>query len=146
METPTNKSVWGNRIFYTVFVLLIIGSVGFTYWRIVIQKDYQIVAETSCNPITESCFYYEGVVCDGSDSTCVPEDAYDYKMISKKAANIYTCEQTTEKVGCGEELSCTEGELDCTYTLCDAIVDENCSITQVMEPIIETASSTEISL
>jgi hypothetical protein len=116
METLNTKDIWGNRIFYTVLILLILGSVGFTFWRIVIQKDYQIVAEVSCDPATESCLHYEGVICDGTDIECVPEEAYDYKMISKKAASIYACEQTEEKNGCGEELSCTESEADCSYS------------------------------
>ncbi len=116
METINNKTLWGNRIFYTILILLILGSVGVTFYRIVIQKDYQIVAEVSCDPSTESCFYYEGVICDGTDIECVPEEAYDYKMISKKAASIFSCEQTEEKLGCSEELSCTEGEADCSYT------------------------------
>lgn len=107
-----------NKIFYTVLILLIIGSVGFTFWRIVIQKNYQIVAEVSCDPTTESCLHYDGVVCDDpADTECVPEEAYDYKLISKNAASIYACEQTEEKVGCSEELSCLEGEADCSYSL-----------------------------
>ena len=120
METINTKTTWGNRIFYTVLILLILGSVGFTYWRIVIQKDYQIVAEVSCDPTTESCFFYEGVICDDpTDFECVPEEAYDYKMISKKASSIYACEQTEEKLDCTEELSCLESEVDCEYTYCD---------------------------
>ena len=106
-----------NKIFYTILILLILASVGVTFWRIVIEKDYQIVAEVSCDPATESCFHYEGVICDDpADLECEAEDAYDYKMISKKAATIYACEQTEEKDGCTEELSCLEGEEDCEYT------------------------------
>lgn len=120
MEKLNKKSTWGNRIFYTILILLILGSVGATFYRIVVQKDYQIVAEVSCDPATESCFHYEGVVCDDpTDTECVAEDAYDYKMISKKAATIYACEQTEEKIDCTDELSCLEGEADCEYTNCD---------------------------
>ena len=87
-----------------------------------IQKDYQIVAEVSCDPSAESCFYYEGVTYDDpTDTECVPEEAYDYKMISKKAATIYACEQTEEKLGCDEELACVESEANCDYTYCDSL-------------------------
>lgn len=133
METIEKKSGVGNKIFYTILILLILGSVGVTFWRIVIEKDYQIVAEASCDPVIESCFYYEGVTCDGTDSECVPEAAYDYKLISKKAANIYTCEQTEEKVGCSEELSCLEGEEDCVYTYCDLESEEDTCATSPSE-------------
>jgi hypothetical protein len=128
METINTKSVLVNRIFYSILILLIIGSVGFTFWRIVIQKDYQIVAEVSCDIATESCFNYEGVVCDDTtDIECIAEEPYNYKIISKKAATIYTCEQTEEKLGCSEELSCLEGEADCEYTNCDPEADEVCA-------------------
>jgi len=100
METTSNKSKTGNRVFYTILVLLILGSIGATFYKIVIQKNYQITAETSCNPTTESCFHYEGVICETGDLECVSEDAYDYKLISKKASDIYICEQTDEKLGC----------------------------------------------
>ena len=116
-----------NKIFYTILILLIIASVGVTFWRIVIVKDYQIEAEVSCDPATESCFHYEGVTCDISDIECVPEEAYDYKLISKNAGTIYACEQTEEKIDCGEELSCTDGELNCSYTLCDAEAGDTCA-------------------
>jgi hypothetical protein len=129
-----------NKIFYTVLILLILCSVGFTFWRIVIQKDYQIVAEVSCDPSLESCFHYEPEPCATDDYDCLalpPEEAYDYKLISKKAATIYACEQTEEKVDCNEELACLEGEEDCEYTLCDPEVDEVCAETPTVEQVQE---------
>ena len=133
-----------NKIFYSILILLILVSVGFTFWRIVIQKDYQIIAEVSCDPAVESCFHYDGVVCDDpADLECVPEEAYDYKMISKQAASIYACEQTEEKLGCTEELSCLEGEEKCEYTNCDPEVDESCAIIVPEAPSISTSIEEE---
>ena len=44
-----------------------------------VEKDYQIIAELYCDPAHESCFFYEGVVCnDSTDIKCEPEEAYDY--------------------------------------------------------------------
>lgn len=122
-EEGNNKNnIWGNRIFYIVFALLIIGSVGFTFYRIVIVKDYQIVAETSCDPAIEACFHYAPEPCAADDTECLAqpaEEPYDYKMISKKAASIYECEKTSEKLGCNEDLTCLDNEIDCSYTYCD---------------------------
>ncbi len=129
MET-NNKSIIANRIFYIIFALLIIGSVSATFYRIVILKDYQIEAEVSCDPTVESCFYYEGVICEDGAVECIPEESYSYKFISKKASEIYKCDLTEEKIGCGEELFCTEGEEDCSYTYCnpnDLAEGENCA-------------------
>lgn len=122
MENIDQKLKIANRIFYTILIVLILGSVGVTFYKIVLQKDYQIVAETSCDPTTEACFHYEPTPCASDDYDCLslpPEEAYDYKLISKNAASIYACEQTEEKLGCDEELTCTENEINCSYTYCD---------------------------
>jgi hypothetical protein len=121
MEIIENKSRLGNRIFYIILILLIIGSVGVTFYKIVIQKDYLITAETSCDPTTEKgCYVW---TCDpADDATCPANEAERtsyYKMVSKSAADIYTCEQTEEKLGCSEELSCVENEASCFYIYCD---------------------------
>lgn len=150
MEVIDKKTRLINRIFYTVLILLILGSVGFTYWRIVVQKDYQIEAEVSCDPAVESCFHYEPEPCSMDDYDCLslpPEEAYDYKMISKKAATIYACEQTEEKLGCDEELSCVEDEENCFYTTCDPDADEECAVALEEEPevIAEPETIDEVS-
>lgn len=125
------KSIIANRIFYSVIFLLIISSVIVTYVKIVVLNDYQIIAEVSCDPTIEKCFVWE---CDpDDDSTCSEkpnEQVSYYKIISKKALNIASCEATTEKNGCGEELSCLSGETSCSYKYCDPnnhLADEKCS-------------------
>ncbi len=121
MENIKQKSNIGNNIFNIILLLLILGSVGVIFYKIVVIKNYQIVAEVSCDPTVEKCFVYE---CDPADDETCPENITDrtsyYKKISKKANTIYLCEKTEEKLGCGEELSCTEGETDCSYVLCDS--------------------------
>jgi hypothetical protein len=69
----------------------------------------------------ESCFTREPEPCVEADSECLanpPTEPTYYKNISKVASSIYACEQTADKIGCGEELSCLQGESDCSYTLC----------------------------
>ncbi len=117
MENQTSSK--GDKIFYTILALLIALSVGTTYYKLVILKDYQIVAQVSCDPSYENCFVYE---CDPEFEECSEDPAENisyYKNISKKAATIYTCENTEEKLGCNEELSCTEEEENCSYSFCD---------------------------
>ena len=131
METTEQKSNKGNKIFYIILALLIFGSVGVTYYKIVILKNYQIVSQVSCDPATEKCFVYECTPeVDGVCSDIPEENISYYKNISKKAQTIFLCEQTTEKIGCNEELSCTEGEADCSYTYCnqsELVEGEKCS-------------------
>jgi len=123
METTEQKPDKKNKIFYIVMFSLIILSVAVTFVKIVILKNYQIVSQVSCDPKIEKCFMS---VCDpATDGTCpsassTAERTTYYKNISKKAETIFLCEQTTEKIGCGEELSCTIGEKDCIYTYCNS--------------------------
>jgi len=128
-ETVSKKTLWANRIFFIIFALLLIISICLTYYRVVILKDYQVIAETSCNPKDESCFIREPEPCVDGDTECLakpPEITY-YKNISKVASEIYKCEQTEEKIGCNEELTCTNNEPNCSYTLCDSTAGESCS-------------------
>ena len=129
METADNKSKIANRIFYTVLILLILGSVGFTYWRIVVVKDYQIIAETACNPFGAACFIRDPEPCAENDAECLANPSTEetsYKLISKSAASIYACElkkfaseEAREAAGCGSNLVCQMDEPNCTYTLCN---------------------------
>lgn len=124
----TKKTVLANKLFLIIFALLILGSIAATYIKFAVLKDYQIVAETTCDPLTEKCFMY---ICDQTvDDTCPIQEEERityYKIISKKAATIAQCEATTEKIGCNEELTCTPGEMSCSYTYCDLdnLVEEN---------------------
>jgi len=120
MNNESPKADKKTKIFYTIFFVLILISVAVTFYRYVILKDYQIVAEVSCDPAVEKCFVY---VCDPADDSACPENIDErtsyYKIINKNASDIYNCEKTEEKIGCNEELSCLSNELKCSYTLCD---------------------------
>ena len=122
MDDLNKKEDRANTIFYVVLILLIIISVGITFYKIVILKNYQIVAQVSCNPATEKCFES---ICDPAEDEKCPENVTErtsyYKNISKKANTIYVCEMTEEKLGCNKELSCTEGEASCSYTYCNPV-------------------------
>ncbi|MFZ2038771.1 MAG: hypothetical protein WAV11_02445 [Minisyncoccia bacterium] len=112
-----------NKIFFFVFFLLILGSIAFTFYRIYIRLDYQIVAETSCDPQIEiegACFVRDEEIIittpEGVEETTT-ETSY-YKIINKTASHIAACEKTEDKLGCNEELSCLENENDCSYEYC----------------------------
>lgn len=110
---------WPNILFFIIFGLLIAGSVAFTYYRIMVKKDYVISAEAECDPTIEKCFIY---VCDpvedGDDCTGDPEeDTWYYKIIKRKAFNIPLCDPNTDE-DC-EALICPEGEAGCSYELCE---------------------------
>jgi hypothetical protein len=108
-----------SKIFFLVFFLLIIGSVGVTYWRIMINRDYIISASQECDPATEACFVSS---CDPeSDEECAatPEEERTsyYKIIKKNAKNIPPCD--AQKDECPAELTCADGEAECSFEYCD---------------------------
>jgi hypothetical protein len=115
--TQENKSSKSNIIFWIVFFLILFGSVAFTYYRIMIKRDYLISAEAECDPYAEKCFIYE---CDPETEECTgdpEEDTYYYKLIKRKAFNIPSC-NSDEDEDC-ESLVCLENEEDCSYELCE---------------------------
>lgn len=112
-----------NKIFLWVFILLIVGSIGVTYWKIIIKRDYVIVAQSSdCDPYTEKCFVH---VCDPSPDVDGPDackgnptdDTWFTKNIHRMAYNIPDCDPADESC---TALVCGEGEANCSYELCDA--------------------------
>lgn len=112
-----------SKILIWVFIGLILGVVGFTYYRIMIKKDYLVQAELNCDPYTETCFVYN---CDPEAEECTgdpEEDTWYYKTIEKRAYNIPDCDPNSDE-NC--IISCEPGEEDCAETLCiDG--DETCS-------------------
>ncbi|MBU2028426.1 hypothetical protein KJ761_00865 [Patescibacteria group bacterium] len=111
-----------DKILWIVFFLLIVGSVAFTYYRVMIKKDYLISSEVDCDPYTEKCFIWncdpesdvEGEACIGD-----PEmDIWYYKIVERNASRIPLCDPEVDE-DC-EPFLCEAGELECGETLCDA--------------------------
>ena len=110
-----------SKILIGVFVVLILASVGATYWRIMVKKDYIIEAQTDCDPYVDVCFVWE---CDpestveGEVCTENPEDnIWYFQVIRRKAFKIPLCDPSDENC---TALTCPEGEADCEYEFCTA--------------------------
>lgn len=112
-ESRQSKS---GKFFLAFFVVLIVISVGATFFRIYLKKDYQIISQTDCDPSAEKCFVH---ICDPeTDGECKgnpEEDTFYYKIISKNASQIPNCDPNSEECA---PLACEEGEDDCEITLC----------------------------
>jgi len=103
-----------SKILLWILILAAIVSVGITFYKTIIKKDYLISEQISCNPQIESCFVSR---CDPTiDEGCeLDESTTYYKIIEKKAANILLCDPNSESCS---ELTCGLDEGDCTITLC----------------------------
>jgi hypothetical protein len=109
------------KIFFIVFGLLILGSVIFTYYRIMIKRDYVISSQIDCDPYAEKCFIWK---CDpdavSEDEKCTndPEnDIWYYKIVYRKANKIPLCDSSADE-NC-DLWTCEEKEKNCGETLCD---------------------------
>ena len=110
-----------SKILIWVFVILIIGAVGVTYWRIMIKKDYVIQSQVDCDPYTEKCFIWEcdpASTVEGEKCTGDPEtDIWYYKIAERNASRIPLCDPAKDET-CLPFL-CEPGEIDCSETVCD---------------------------
>lgn len=109
------------KILLWVLALLILGSVGVTYWRIMIKKDYVVEAQVDCDPYEKNCFVWEcdpNSIVEGEACTGDPEnDIWYYAVAKRTAAKVPLCDPATDDT-C-DPWTCEEGEKDCSETLCD---------------------------
>lgn len=106
--------------------LLIVSSIVITYHRIVILRDYEVLAHIACDPAHESCFTE---TCDPLDDSECPnaesERTSYYKIIHKQAQYIPLCDPNEETC---PELSCAVDEAGCSIEYCDpSVVEEGMS-------------------
>jgi hypothetical protein len=97
-----------SKILLLIMALLILVSVGVSFYYYFILKDYQIVAETSCDPAVDNCF-----VRTEEDGTTT-----HYMIISRNASNIPLCDPALD-TDC-RALVCEPGEPKCEITTCSA--------------------------
>lgn len=107
-----------SRYLLYLLIILLVGSAIYKFYKFVIERDFIITAEISCDPEVENCFIWD---CDIADEEC---DQSPYKYITKNAKNAPLCDPYTDE-GC-EELFCSPGEADCEITICseDELGDE----------------------
>ena len=120
---PEAEQPKAGKIFFLIFILLIIASVAVVYYRIMIKKDYIIEAQADCDPYTEKCFIWKcdpessekGEACTGD----MEEDIWYYKVVRRNAGKIPLCNPEDEDC---TALVCGEGEPECEQVFCN---DEN---------------------
>lgn len=112
----TGNHPLAGKILMWLMAALILGSVGVTFWRIVIKKDYIIESQTDCDPTIEKCFIY---TCDPqTETTCTgnpDDDIWYYQKVRRNANKIPVCDSGDENC---QEFVCDEGEKECNVSFC----------------------------
>jgi len=110
-----------SKILLVALFAVIVGIVVFTQWKVMIQHNYVIAAQTECDPYLEKCFVH---VCDPNnpaiDGECTGdpvEDTWYTKNMSRMAYNIPNCDPVTDE-DC-TAFVCAEEEKDCSYEFCN---------------------------
>lgn len=132
-----------SKILLAVFVALIFISVGVTYWRMMIARDYIVEAQVDCDPYAEECFVWEcdpqsseeGEACTGE----AEEDVWYFKVARRNAGNVPFCDPEEDE-DCLPFL-CAEGEKDCEEEFCTEENMENYYATSCIDPVIFSAQN-----
>ncbi|MEJ0001922.1 MAG: hypothetical protein WDN09_01940 [bacterium] len=116
-ETEEKKSNgWFLWALLICSVIVILVSFYFFYFK----KDFDFIVETSCDPLTETCFQRD---CTNPDD-CPPNGLSDFNRYSVSAKDYASCadEDCTS--------ACASGEIQCEQIECteDLTVGESCSI------------------
>ncbi len=94
-----------SKILLFIVGLGILASIGVSFYKYVVLRDYQIFAEMPCDPAIDNCFVRTAE--DNSTST--------YKLLSRQASNIPLCDPTN--INC-QALTCQPNEKNCVITTC----------------------------
>lgn len=101
-----------SRILFLIIILAILISVGLSFNKYMIQRDYFMQFQVECDPAIEKCFVVECSPEDGSECPAneVERKSY-YKIIMKKAYLLPDCDPNNEycpKVSCDKDVTCEE--------------------------------------
>jgi hypothetical protein len=127
------QETFKTRWFFVVFFGIIFLSVFVTFYRIFVLRDYLITLEAVCSPETEVCFARN--ICATEDQSCAegdtPTGVSFYKTVERKAfAFPKECASGPSDSPVCADLSCRQGEMNCTETFCSATAvpeGETCS-------------------
>lgn len=105
-----------SKLLIAFFLILVVLVTAWKYKVFVIDRDFVVYNNVSCDPYEESCFTY---ICEEGDEEC---DATPFKKIEKNARFIDACDIANAEE-C-PELSCGVSEEGCETTMCSEDVLE----------------------
>jgi hypothetical protein len=108
-----------SKILFLVLGILIIASVGATFYRYIIKRDYIIQAQIDCDPETENCLVWRcdpSSTVEGEACTGAPEnDIWYYKILKRNANRIPPCDPKDENC---TAYQCETNEPECEMASC----------------------------
>ncbi len=124
-----------NHIPFYIFLVLLLLSLGGSYYRFVIAGDYMVGYEADCDQYTETCF----IGCE--DDACTEE--YYYSLIKKYAPNVYA-QCGPDITDCQAAQACLSEDAGlCEITYCNPAVDGEDTCETLTEKDFEEETATE---
>jgi len=120
-----------SKYIFAIVIILFCLVVGYRYQQYILNKNFTIEVNTSCDPNTEKCFKAD---CDATSPDC---DTATYKKVEILARNAPKCleEHTCDSFSCDSIASCS-----ITYCSTDTLSDGE--ICTEATPIIPAEVST----
>lgn len=107
----------------TLFLLCLI-AILISFNNFYINKNFDFIVETSCNPEVETCYFRN---CQAEDAECPPNNLSYYKVYSLNAKDFKKCENEDCAVFCS-----INSDL-CEETVCSEEDGEECISPNVLE-------------
>ncbi len=104
-----------NILFYILFPLIIVVGL-ISYFRFIVNHDYMVGYNGTCDPTKENCF----IACE--DDACIKESYYSEVM--KYASDLYR-ECGKDITNCEAANACLLGDKECSVTYCDTKISGN---------------------
>ena len=133
MKIETIAKHLRNHFFFYILAPLMIIVSAFSYFRFIINNDYLIGYEGTCNPATEKCF----TGC--TDDACT--ESYYYSQMIKYAPDLYK-ECGKDITDCEAANTCLPEDRNCSITYCDPEVDGDICSTRTEETTTQDNSQT----
>jgi hypothetical protein len=121
-----------SKALFLVLGCLILVSIGATFYRYIVKRDYIVQAQIDCDPETENCLVWRcdpASIVEGEACTGTPEnDIWYYKILNRNAKNIPDCDPKDENC---TAYQCEPHEQECEMTSCspDSLKKgEECSV------------------
>ena len=127
-----------DNILKCILTPLILLFIGASYVRFVVNHDYMVAYEGTCDEYTENCF----IGCE--DEECTTE--YYYSKMQKYAPDIFA-QCGRDITDCESANTCLDGERECSIVFCDPELDgDECELLtedDFIEPVEESSTEDE---
>ncbi|MBU0999247.1 hypothetical protein KKG24_02995 [Patescibacteria group bacterium] len=110
------------NFFFYVLALLIIMIGIVSYYRFMVNHDYLVRYEGTCDPVTEKCF----TGCEDDDCT----EMFYYSEMVKYAPDLYR-ECGDDITDCEAASICLSEDRECSVDYCDVDLDDNICVIPV---------------